>query len=33
MRRTSREYMLSIHRLVQAVLQDAMCPQERGLRT
>jgi tetratricopeptide (TPR) repeat protein/transcriptional regulator with XRE-family HTH domain len=31
LRRTSREQMLSVHRLVQAVLQDAMRPQERSL--
>jgi len=31
LRRASHEHMLSIHRLVQAVLQDAMSPQERGL--
>lgn len=31
LRRTSREQTLSVHRLVQAVLQDAMSPQERGL--
>jgi tetratricopeptide (TPR) repeat protein/transcriptional regulator with XRE-family HTH domain len=31
LRRSSREHMLSIHRLVQVVLQDTMSPQEHAL--